>query len=244
MLGATVDYSVVNNLSFDPIRVRALSDPNQGYMIILVHSGSLVLGRDSLNGATTSFAAGSTLSRSLQLTTGTIVGVISVDVTINSPQGDHLEFINANGTVNTTAAYSNLRTGNVRVNVTSKSVNNQPDTVDLKGLDKTITKHVVSASFDMGFDNPWPVSGSLNVNFDYAPPLSVAKTTPLPAGVTPPATQVERLSFTGDEMQKLFGNEVLLNMNGVVNSPVPITVTPKQSVLITNRMILKIRTGG
>jgi hypothetical protein len=55
---------------------------------------------------------------------------------------------------------------------------------------------------------------------------------------------VERLSFTGDEMQKLFGNEVLLNMNGVVNSPVPITVTPKQSVLITNRMILKIRTGG
>src|SRR5205814_5094679 len=64
MLGATVNYSVVNNLSFDPIRVRALTDPTQGYLIVLVHSGSLVLGRDSLNGATTAFPAGSTLSRS------------------------------------------------------------------------------------------------------------------------------------------------------------------------------------
>jgi hypothetical protein len=244
MLGATVDYSVVNNLSFDPIRVRALSDPNQGYMIILVHSGSLVLGRDSVNGATTAFPAGTTISRSMPLSTGTVVGSIAVDLTINSPQGDHVEFINANGTVNTTAVISNMRTGNVTVNVPSKAVNNQPDTVDLKGLDKTITDHVVSASFEMGFDNPWPVSGSLNVNFDYAPPLTVAKTVPLPAGVTPPATQVETVSLTGDEMQKLFGNEVILNMNGLVNSPTPITVTPRQSVSITNRMILVIRTGS
>jgi hypothetical protein len=241
---AVVDYSIVNNLSFDPIRVRALSDPNQGYMIILVHSGSLVLGRDSLNGATTAFPAGSTLARSIRLASGTIVNSITVDLTINSPQGDHLEFINANGTVNSTAAYSNVRTGNVRVNVSNKTVNNQPATVDLKGLDKAITNHVVSASFEMGFDNPWPVSGNLNVNFDYAPPLTVAKTVPLPAGVTPAVTQVERVSLTGDEMKNLFEHEVILNMNGLVNSPTPITVTPRQSVVITNRMSLKIRTGS
>jgi hypothetical protein len=96
----------------------------------------------------------------------------------------------------------------------------------------------------MGFDNPWPVSGSLNVNFDYAPPLTVAKTVPLPAAVTPPLTQVRSVALTGDEMQKLFGNEVILNMNGLVNSPTPISVTPRQSVSITNRMILVIRTGS
>jgi hypothetical protein len=241
---AVVNYSVVNNLSFDPIRVRALSDPNQGYMIVLVHSGSLVLGRDSLNGATTAFPAGSTMARSIQLTSGTIVGQLTVDLTINSPSGDHVEFINANGTVNTTGAYSNVRAGNVRVNVASKTVNNQPDTVDLKGLDKTITDHVVSASFEMGFDNPWPVSGNLNINFDYAPPLSVAKSTPLPAGIIPAATQVESIALTGAEMKLLFGNEVILNMNGLVDSPTPLTVTPRQSVSITNRLILKIQTGG
>jgi hypothetical protein len=178
------------------------------------------------------------------LTSGTVVGSITVDITINSPSGDHLEFINANGTVNTTAVYSNVRVGNVRVNVTNKTVNNQPDTVDLKGLDETITKHVVSASFQMGFDNPWPVSGNLNINFDYAPPLTIAKSTALPAGVIPAATQVETVSLTGDEMKLLFGNEVVLNMNGLVNSPTPITVTPRQSVSISNRLILVIRTGG
>jgi hypothetical protein len=241
---SVVNYSVVNNLSFDPIRVRALSNPVQGYMIVLIHSGSLVLGIDSLNGSTTAFPAGSTINRSIRLTSGTVVGQITVDLTINSPSGDHLEFINANGTVNMTAVYSNVRTGNVRVNVINKPINNQPDTVDLKGLSKTITDHVDSASFEMGFDNPWPVSGSLNVNFDYAPPQTVAKTVALPAGATPTTMQVRSVGLSGVEMQKLFGNQVVLNMTGNVNSPAPVTVSPKQSVSITNRMILKIRTGG
>ena len=79
-----------------------------------------------------------------------------------------------------------MRTGNVRINVTNKQVNNQPDTLDLKGLDKIITDHVVSATLEMGFDNPWPVSGNLNLNLTQ----SVAKTVPLPGAISPPATQI------------------------------------------------------
>jgi len=244
MLGATVTYSIVNNLTFDPIRVRALSDPNQGYLIILMHSGSLVLGRDSVNGATTAFPAGSTLTRAISLTTGTVVGSIAVDLTVNSPQGDHNEFINANGTLNTTAVITNMRTGNVRVNVINKTVTNKPDTLDLKGLDKTITNHVVGAALEMGFTNPWSVAGNLNVNFAYAPPQSIPKSVLLPAANSPLTSQVETVTLSGDEMKLLFGNEVLLDMNGVVNSPTPVTVTPKQAVSISNRLVLTIRTGS
>ncbi|HLQ45625.1 MAG TPA: hypothetical protein VK137_12890, partial [Planctomycetaceae bacterium] len=167
-----------------------------------------------------------------------------VDLTVNSPQGDHNEFINANGTLNTTAVITNMRAGNVRVNVINKTITNKPDTLDLKGLDKTITDHVVSAALEMGFTNPWPVAGNLNVNFAYSPPQSIPKTVQLPAANSPLTSQVETVSLSGDEMKLLFGNEVLLDMNGVVNSPSPITVTPKQAVSISNRLVLTIRTGS
>src|SRR5205807_9346828 len=140
MLGATVTDAIVNDLPFVASRVRAVGDANQGYLIILIHSGSLVLGRDSWNGATTAFPAGTTLTRPITLTTGTVTGAIAVDLTVNSPQGDHNEFINANGTLNTTAVTTNMLTGNVRVNVVNKTVTNKPDSLDLKGLDKTDRK--------------------------------------------------------------------------------------------------------
>jgi len=243
LLGATVNYSLANNLSFDPLRVNTVTANPQGYMIVVVRSGTLVLGRDSVNGTTTPFPAGATLARSIPVGPGAITAPISVDLTVTSPVGDHNEFINANGTLNMTAAIANLRVGNVQINVPGTAITNQPNTIDLAGLDKKITDHVQSAALEMAIDNPWTVAGNLTVDFTAAA-ATIAKTVALPGGTTPPATQVRTVALTAIDMQQLFGKQVVLSISGGITSPGPVIVSPKQKVSIANRLVLTIRTGS
>lgn len=245
---ATVNYTIVNNLSFDPIRIRPVSDPNQGFMIVIVRSGSVVLGRDSLNGATTAFPAGSSITRPVTMSSGTMTSLIQVDLTINSPAGDPAQpvLINANGTVNTTVTYAAVHTNNVRINVNNKQISNDPDTLDLEGLNESFSKRVVSGRMEMSISNPWPVAGDVGLNFtpDSSPAAPVAKTLPMPSVAPTPGPQLRAVDFNTNEMQNLLGKKVVLTMTGPVTSPTPITVTPKQAITIVNRMVLVVRTGS
>jgi len=244
LVGGTVNYSAVNNLSFDPLRVNTVTANPQGYMIVVIHSGTQILGRDSINGASMAFPAGTTLSRTIALSAGVITGPIAVDLTVSSPQGDHIEFIDANGTMNIDASIANLRVADVRVNVPNTSITNTADTLDLADLDRAITDKVTAATLEMTIDNPWTVAGNLNIDFNYAPAQSVSKTIVLPAATAPPAAQVRSVSLSAADMQQLFGHKVVLSVSGGVSSAAPVTVTPKQSVTIANRLILTIRTGS
>src|SRR5919201_1052746 len=79
ILGGTLTVSVTNNLTFDPIYVVSGGTPaQQGYMLLVVRSGSLVLGRDSVHGAAAiapdgisrPFAAGTSMTRTINVQTG------------------------------------------------------------------------------------------------------------------------------------------------------------------------------
>lgn len=242
LVGAMVNYSITNNLSFDPLRVNTVTANPQGYMVIVVRSGTQVLGRDSVNGATTAFPATSVLSRSIPVGTGAITAPIAVDLTLTSPVGDHNEFINANGTVNSSAAIANLRASNVQISVPNTSVANTADTLDLADLNASITDNVVGATFEMAIDNPWPVAGNLNVDFR-TPTQTIAKSIGLPAAITPSAPQKRSVSLLASDIRQLFGNQVVLAMSGGVSSTTPLIVTPKQAISIANRLILTIHTG-
>ena len=239
MLSGTVNYSIVNNLSFDPIRVRALSDPTQGFLVVLIHSGSLVLAKDSVNGLTTAFPAGSTLSRSVPLSSGNVLGPITVDLTVNSPQGDHPEFINANGTLQTSAALSSVIAGGLSINVTNKAVSNPPQDMDLKDFGA----NVVSAAFEMTVLNPWLVAGTMQVNFNRTS-VTVTKPVDIPGRPTPQAAQLRSVALDQTDMQSLVGDKVSVTITGTMNAATPVPVVPKQKISIDNRLIVKIHGGG
>ena len=247
LINASVSYSIVNNLSFDPIRVRPVSDPTQGYMLILIRSGSVVLGRDSINGATTAFPPGATLSAPVIMNTGTITGVIQVDATISSPAGDPAQppvLINANGTVRVTATLANVRTSSLRINVVNKRITNRPATIHLKGLDSAITRRIVSGRLEMSIDNPWTVGGNLGLNLIYDAQDTLPKSMTMAPATQPRSAQQQAIVFDKADMQTLLGKEVVLNMSGPVSSASPVNVTPKQAIGIANRMVLVLRTGG
>lgn len=254
ILNGTLTVSLTNNMSFDPLYVRTAPPPQtQGFMLLVVRSGSLVLGRDSVRGAAVAspdgknspFGPGSTLTRTIPLTTGNVTGNLSVDVTINSPQGDHNEFINANGTLGASAtlrdvtAQPTLKVGSVSMNVVNRNMLSVVgDSLPLDDM-KDVADHIVSAALEMTIDNPFTVTGTVNVSFGYAPGQAITKSVTMPSGVG-----VVSVSLNSTEIQTLMGKKVALSISGTVNSAAPITVTPSQAVTVANRLILVIQVGG
>lgn len=237
--GGAIRIAVRNELSFDPLRVR--SSGNQGFMLLVVRSGSLVLSRDSVNGATTPMPPGDSVVRTLPFTTGSVTGNISVELTIESPASDTAVFLNANGNVRARAVVTQLLTANVLMNVVNKTLASAGnDSIALDGLEEGITRRVVGGALEMSVTNPFPLAGNMEIIFGRAPGQPLVKPVPLPSG---PAQQ--RLVFLDSaEIQSILGNRVALNIGGIVNSAAPITVGPRQKMVILNRLRLTIRTGG
>lgn len=242
VIGGSVSVQLTNNMSFDPLFVRnnPATQP-QGHMLIVIRSGSLVLGRDSVNGATTTFAPGTQMTRVIPFATGTITNAITVDVTLNSPSGDHNEFINANGTLNAVATVPALNVASVSMNVPNRPLTSAADTIDLAGLGG-LGDRVVRGALEMTITNPFAVTGTIGMRFAYgpAPSQAISKTVTFPPG----GTLVQRVQLDSAEMALLMGNEVAISTSGAVTSTSPITVTPRQAIRIGNRMILTVRTGG
>lgn len=240
LVGGQVNVLVTNALSFDPLRVKTGAG-SQGFMLIVLRTGSLVIARDSVNGATTSFAPGTVLTRPLTLQSGLVGGAVSVDLTINSPVGDHNVFIDAGGRVNASMSVQEFRLASARINVTGRAlVSPGNDSIPLDGIDASITDRVTAAGLDMTISNPFAITGDVDVEFGYAPAQAIAKTIAMPTGVD----QLRSVSLDQSELRTLFGQKVGLRVNGLVSSTGPIDVTPKQVVTIANRLRLTILVGG
>jgi hypothetical protein len=244
----TLSIRLVNNMSFDPLYVNTAPGATvQGYMLIIVRSGSTVLARDSVRGAAAVSGTqnapfpklGGILNRTIPLSTGTVTTNLTVDVTVNSPVGDHLEFINSNGSLNATASVPAINVGSVTMNVPSR-------TFDSGGADSVSMPatgdFVVGLGLDMTITNPFPtVTGGLNLIFAWGPGATQQITKPV---TLPSGTGVRSVTLDSAETQALLngGEKVSIKLTGNVSSASPILVTPKQEVSVANRLRLKIRT--
>ena len=244
LLGGTVTYTVNNGLSFDPLRVSAnLANP-QGRIIVVVRSGSVVFARDTVKGETQTLPATTgTLTRVLNLQSGPISNSITVDLEVQSPAGDNT-FINANSNLGMTATVTWLRVGAVTVNVPSATLNSgSPQEIDVGDLDESMLERVLGGGVEMTVTNPFAVAGSLNVVFNTTPGPNVSKAATLNAVTTP---QTISVTFDSTQMFRILHSQpsATLSMTGTVSSGAPITVTPKQVISMSNRIIMKLRAFG
>ena len=243
LLGGTVTYTVNNGLSFDPLRVSAnLANP-QGRIIVIVRSGSVVFARDTVKGETQALPAASTLTRVLNLQSGPIVNTITVDLEVQSPAGDNT-FINANGNLGMSATVTGLRVGAVTINVPTATLGSgTPQQIDIGELDSSFISHVIGGGLELTVTNPFAVAGNMNVVFTTTPGPNVTKTAALAAVTTP---QVLSVTFDSAQMSRVLNSNpsATLSMTGTVTAPSPITVTPKQVILMSNRIIMKVRAFG
>jgi len=201
------------------------------------------------NPVNTPFAPNSTLTRTINLNTGTVTTNLTVDVSINSPIGDHLVPINIAKTFDATASVPSINVASVDMNVPSRNFDSGgQDSVSIPATGD----YVVGLGLDMTLTNPFTtLSGGLNMVFAWGPTPSeqISKAVTLPTGcATGPCVGLSIVSLDSTETQQLLNgaDKVSIKVTGTVTAGAPITVTPKLEVKVANRLRLKIRTpaGG
>lgn len=239
LVGGNLQVVVSNGFNFDPLRPSAAATAPRGFAVITVTNGATVIGRDSVNGATTALPAGGSLTRNVALA-GALAGgsPLSVTVTLNSPAGDPIQ-INASQAVTVTATTSSLRVASASVVVAGKSVSSS-SSIDLSEVDSTIINRARSGALLLSIANPFTVTGILTVRLTPAGDATITKTVQLGTGAT-----TQRVAFTEGELKSLLGRMVTVAYTGTVSSTGgPVTVTPQAAVVVATRLELDLRVGG
>jgi hypothetical protein len=256
VLGAKLTYNITNGLSFDPLRVNPsnLNNP-QGFLVIVIRSGSFVLARDSVNGKTDTMPPGKTLTRVLQpcaqvpagtpcFGSGLVTGGITVDLLLNSPTGEPT-LINSLGQLAASATLDSLEVAAVTIQIPNSSMDSPADTLP-SSLPSDMIDRLLESRLEMMVTNPFGVGGSVNVTFNVKPGVTISKTLSLPTSSEP---ELETISFTSSEIKQIIegGGEdkpTTFSISGGVSSSTPVTVTPRQVITISNRLVIKVRAGG
>lgn len=245
IIGGSVDYTLTNGFDFDPLN----PGPTRGWMRILVTSGSTIVARDSVDGASLALPSGATVNRSMPLlasrtTPIRVNGPVTLVATLFSPAGDTVT-VNTSEQFSVTAAAHDITISQVAINVPSTSFNPQHTTIDLSGLDRANGK-ITSGAVILTITNPFAVGGSLSLEFSAPNGAHVSKAFTLNVGGTGTAPSTIRLDLTAAEINSLVGQKnVAITVSGTVSSPNgPVTVTPTERMALTALVEATIVTGG
>ncbi|MGH7618768.1 MAG: hypothetical protein ACREPM_16225 [Gemmatimonadaceae bacterium] len=229
----TLTVTINNGFNFDPLRPSASA---RGYLILTVQSGGTVVGRDSIDGATTPLPASGMLVRKVPLS-GAVSsgGGLQVGMTLNSPAGDPV-VIDAARTITVSGSAGQVFVSSAQVNLANQTISAAPSAINLGGVDSSITNRAGGATLEMTVTNPFSVTGNLNITFSGRSQIS--KTMQLAGGTTSPT-----VTFSQSEIRSLLGQDVTMTIGGTVNGS-NVTVMPGQTVTVSSRLVLTLNVGG
>lgn len=241
LTGGTLTITVTNNYTFDPLRPNGASAPF-GKAVVTITNNGVQIGKDSLVGSTTTLAAnGGTATLPIALS-GAITGSagVVVTMTLDSPAGSPV-LIDVSKTIRLDATAQNLKVASANVTVSNKAISST-QTINLAGIDQTITNRVQSGALLFTVTNPFSVTGALTVRLtpDVGPP--VVKTLQLAAGTSTPS-----IAFTQLELKSLLNHNVTVVYSGNVSTTTAgstVNVTPKQAVVVASRLDISLEVGG
>lgn len=224
--GSTLSVAIQHTFGFDPLRPSATAT---GWIRMVVTSGGVVIGKDSINGATTALPNGQIILRTIALT-GTISATdgVVLTTTIDSPAGDPVQMI-ANRTMIFAVQTPSLAVSSAQVKLTNQTVNASATSLDLSGVDGTIRDRAMGGTLFLTIANPFAVTGALTLNFAGSSP-AVSKSINLTSGNSTPS-----VTFTADELKALLGKNINLTVTGTVSGN-PVSVQPSQVVTVGTRL--------
>ncbi|MBW3628426.1 MAG: hypothetical protein KY464_03930 [Gemmatimonadetes bacterium] len=235
--GGSVRIALTHDFSFDPIRPSASA---RGFIVVTATAGTAVIGRDSIAGENTAFAAGTTLNRVLTLSATNVTGPIAINVRLNSPAGDPVT-IDTSDRLSLTATPTQIQLSQAQIRVSNRTIDATEVELDLGDIDEAVTENVKGGALLLSLANPFTVTGNLSAVIT-APGTTITKAIPLAQGFSS-----VRVEFNQQEIQSILGaSPVRLRVSGSVcgSAPCTPTVTPTQSVTIASRLELTIGPKG
>lgn len=226
-LGAnTLNVTLRHGYGFDPLRP---SSSARGWLRVVVSSNGIVIGRDSINGATTAFPANTNLVRTMSLTGDVTRTGVLVTTTIDSPAGDAAP-MQSSATLTATAAFSTVTVTRATVALTNQAVASEPTTLNLSDIDSAIRDRAQGGKLALTIVNPFAATGTLTVSFTGGT-QAVTKSILLSTG---PSTQ--EIVLSKEELRALLGSSITMRATGQVNGGA-VTVAPGQTASVSSRLL-------
>ncbi|MBC8089682.1 MAG: hypothetical protein H7Z40_20660 [Phycisphaerae bacterium] len=239
LTGGSIALSITNNYTFDPLRPNGNVGPF-GSATITVSSGSNVLGTLKLDGSAHALSAnGGKMDVNIPLAGG-VSGTtpVSVTMSVTSPEGVAVT-MDANRTITVNATPTNLKVANALVSVAGRTLSSTSD-VDFSDIGDGISDRTQKGALLLNIDNPFAVTSSLSVKLQPEGGDLIVKSVPLGTGKTS-----HSIEFSREELKKLFGHKVRVTISGLANASAgPVSVTPKQAVVVTTRFDLTLSVGN
>jgi len=231
LVGGTVSVAITNGFSFDPLRPSATA---RGSLTVTLTSGTTTVGTLTISGTDTALPAGTTLTRDVALSNGTVTGGLVATLTLTSPAGDVVR-VDPSQSFSVTVTPQPIRVTSVSVVVSQKTVSVQEATLDLSDVDQALIDRVHGGTLVVTVDNPYTVAGPLSLTISGGGLTSpLTKALNLTAG-----RSTQRIDFTLPEIKSMLGHAgLLVRATGTVSAPAPVPVTPWQSVGITTELDL------
>jgi len=251
--GDTLTLTLTNNYTFDPLKPpggfatvaagKCWNNQAFGFMVTTITSGGVVVGSDSINGATQALPGnGATLVRKVVLAGAVAQSTgLLVTSTICSPPGgnvamDASKTFAAQGNVGNTFGVSSAS-----ILVNTQTVNPTSKPLDLSTIDSTITNHLKSGKLTLTITNPFAVAGALNLSITNAATAITPKAVAIAATAT---AFTDTVAFSGAELQAMFGNKVTLTFGGSVSQTgASVTVKPSDILVLAARLDVVVGVG-
>lgn len=235
-----VTLEVSNDFGFDPIRPAAGVFGSVTLRVTDDADGD-VLSELVVSGADTSFASGTTMTRTLTVAPTTVNGSLLATVILDSPAGDPVT-VDASAQLSVVATPTGIEVSSAAIDVSNESVALDPVDLDVGGIDADLAKRVVEGSFVLDVTNPFGVAADFDLT------ISGPGVTPImrSASITGAAAEQITLSFTGVELQSFLGKDNVVLDGGAVVDPAAgvVTVLPGQELVLAAKMDLTVEIGG
>lgn len=240
LAGGHIDFSVRHDLGFDPLRP---SPTARGRITITIRSGAAVIATSVIDGTETALPAGTMYQRILPIPGGAVIeNDVAIEVRIVSPAGG-ITRLDPNQRVTVSALPVAIRASSAAVRVESQPVSPMVTEVDLAGVSDDVRSRVRGATLRLRVANPLAVGGAFSIRFlNRGAPLIPARSAQLTGG---DATIDIDLSQAEIDVI-LAADRVQVEVGGSVSGSAAdrlVTVTPRDVVRITPRIILEARIG-
>ena len=234
-----------NRFTFDPLRPPGGAT---GTITLKLREGSptgIILDEVVVDGAFSSFAPGTRLSRELEYS-GSIGGSISVVVEVNSPAGGiepgNWVLVRLDDPIQATATPEDVEASTVEIEVAGETYDLEPTELDVEDITESTVEKVQSGTLHLNIVNPWSVGAVATLTI-FGPTMAepVVLIAPIPAA---PTSRVE-VALSQADLQAFLGqpNVVLTGQGTVDQNAGRVGVTPAQIMTIGTDLDLTLWIG-
>lgn len=239
--GLALSFRLDNGLGFDPLRPGT---GQTGSIVTLVQdSAGNTIARDSVDGTDTSFASGTSLTRSLSLGSSPIGGHVTVSAAISIPGSDPV-LVDTSNYFRVVTLTDTVSLAGVTVQLSNQSVTSDSVSVDWSGIDSDIQSKMQGAELQLKIQNPFSAAGGGTVSFKTgASDVISPKVINFAQGAS-----IDTIGITQQEIQALTAagqSEITVQASvSGTGAGQSVTITPTQVAIIQAHVLITILVGG